>query len=152
MGPAGPAGPSGPTGPVGPPGPTGSSAIIPYAAGVDLAPAATPAFLGFGVVTAFEDALNWVAPRPGTLRNFRLNVITNTLSLATAVYTLRISTACNGTFADTVLTLTLAPGTVGCFISAGPVAVGAGDRVSLQATVPFGGLGVIRATGGVEFA
>jgi hypothetical protein len=105
--------------------------------------------MGFGIVNVIEDLVNWVAPRAGTVQGLRINVPTNTLGAA-STFTIRRSASCNVAFAATTQTLLVGAATTGCFVTAGAsVAIGPGDRISLEAATG-GVVGSIIGTGGIE--
>ena len=134
------------------PGPAGPAPVIPYAPAVQLT-GVVPNYIGFGTVNVSEELVNFVCPRAGTIQNLRINVTLNTLPLGgTANFTIRRSASCNAAFAPTTQALSVAAGIVGCFASGGAaVAVAPGDRISLEVSLSTP-VGVLRATGAVEYA
>jgi hypothetical protein len=134
------------------PGPAGPAPIIPYAPAVQLT-GVIPNYIGFGTVNTLEEFVNFVCTRAGTIQNLRINVTLNTLPLGgTANFTIRRSPTCNLAFAPTTQALSVGSGVTGCFVTAGAgVPVVPGDRISLEVALSTA-VGVMRATGAVEYA
>lgn len=128
-------------------GSAGVSGIVPYAPGVAIS---GTSFLGFGATVGVESDVNWVAPRPGIVRNLFVSFSAVTgPGAATTRVTVRRSPACNAAFVDTALEIPATSGT-GCFSDvADAIAVAAGDRISVRV---IRSAGTVRMTAGLEFA
>ncbi len=127
-------------------GSSGFGGIVPYSPGTNVS---GTTFLGFGSTVGIEDDVNFVATRPGIVRNLFANFVATTgPPVATTRVTVRRSSVCNLPFADTVLDIPATAGT-GCFSNTAAVAVAAGDRISVRV---IRSQGTVQLTAGLEFA
>jgi len=88
-------------------------------------PGITTRYLGFGVAQASELNAQFPATRAGTLRNFHLNVVTNSYDQPVPV-TVRV----NGV--PTAIVIVLAAGSTGVFSSGLTVPVAVGVLISIE--------------------